>query len=69
MPGRNVTVATDAIAHVHVMPAYGLNVYAMLKYDTLVLTVDAVEHIQNKLLFNLNRSNASDLGRKFKLNQ
>lgn len=64
-----MAVATDAIGHVHVMPTYGLNVYSMLKYDTLVLTVDAVKSIQDKLLFHMHRADASDVGRKFKLNQ
>lgn len=51
------------------MPAYGLNVYAMLKYDTLVLTVDAVERIQDKLLYHMNRADAKEQSLKFKLNQ
>lgn len=32
------------------MPVYGLNVYSMLKHETLVLTVDAVNEIESKLL-------------------
>lgn len=42
---RNITVATDNMGHVNIMPAYGLNVYSMLKHETLVLTVDAAKHI------------------------
>lgn len=66
---RNITAATEGIAHVHIIPAYGLNVYSMLKFDTLILTVAAVDLIQQKLLHHLHRSDAHDLGRKFKVNQ
>jgi hypothetical protein len=35
------------------MPVYGLNVTSMLKHKTLVLTVDAVNTLEEKLLFAL----------------
>lgn len=66
---RNITAATDSIPQVHICPVYGLNVYSMLKYETLVLTVSAVERIQEKLLFHMHRTDAADMGRKFKINQ
>lgn len=66
---RNITAATDNIPQVHICPVYGLNVYSMLKYNTLVLTVPAVQKIQEKLLFHLHRTDATDLGKKFRLNQ
>lgn len=66
---RNTAIAIDGINHVHIQPVFGLNCYSMLKYDTLVLTLGAVEQIQSKLLHHLHRSDASHLGRKFKLNQ
>ncbi len=66
---RNITAATDAIQQVHICPVYGLNVYSMLKYHTLVLTVPAVQKIQEKLLFHLHRTDAAQMGQKFKLNQ
>jgi len=46
----NITAATDEIPHFNLMPAYGLNVWSMLKHQTLVLTVDAVRHLETKLL-------------------
>jgi len=52
---ENVTAATESIGHVNLMPCYGLNVHSMLKHKTLVLTVDAVKYIEDKLLFALNR--------------
>nr|XP_033336898.1 39S ribosomal protein L4, mitochondrial [Megalopta genalis] len=65
----NITAATDSIAHMTLMPAYGLNVYSMLKYDTLVLTERAARYIEDKILFQLNRSDSAKLLEKFKLNQ
>lgn len=64
---RNITAATDTIKHVNLMPAYGLNVYSMLKHDTLVLTKSAVDVIEEKLLYHLNKNNARD--EKFKIDQ
>lgn len=66
---ENITQAVDRIPHVNLMPAYGLNVYSMLKYDTLVLTTAAVDHIERKLLEILNVNNAREVESKFKLNQ
>lgn len=66
---RNITVATDQIKHVNLMPSYGLNVYSMLKHDTLVLTQAAVDHIESKLLLNLNKNDTRKVLEKFKLNQ
>jgi len=56
---RNITAATDQIYHMNIMPVFGLNVYSMLKYSTLVLTVDAVKHIQDKILYQLHRTDNS----------
>ncbi|XP_037025342.1 39S ribosomal protein L4, mitochondrial [Bradysia coprophila] len=66
---RNITAATDAIPQVHICPVYGLNVYSMLKYHTLVLTVPAIEKIQDKLLFHMHRTDGNHMNRKFNLNQ
>ena len=66
---QNISVATDNIKYINLMPAYGLNVYSMLKHDTIVLTKAAVERIQEKILFHLNRIDGNRLERKFKLNQ
>lgn len=51
----NITAATEPICHVNLMPCYGLNVHSMLKHKTLVLTLDAVNYLEEKLLFAANR--------------
>ncbi|CAG2058076.1 unnamed protein product [Timema podura] len=51
---RNISAASDQVKHVNLMPVYGLNVYSMLKHDTLVLTMAAVDQLEEKLLFHLN---------------
>lgn len=63
---RNITAATDDIGHMNIMPAYGLNVYSMIKHSTLVLTVDAAKHIEDKLLYQMNRTDLSVMN-KFKV--
>lgn len=66
---RNITIATDSIPHVNLMPAYGLNVYSMLKHCTLVLTLDAVEHIEKKILEAMRLNNDRNLTKKFRPKQ
>lgn len=66
---RNITIATDQIKHVNLMPVYGLNVYSMLKHNTLVLTRGAVDLIESKLLTHLHKMNTSSVLGKFKVNQ
>ncbi|XP_041982823.1 39S ribosomal protein L4, mitochondrial [Aricia agestis] len=65
---RNLTVATDSLPHINIMPVYGLNVYSMLKHDTLILTQAAAEKIEERILHHLH-SNTMQQQAKFKLNQ
>lgn len=62
---ENITLASDKLGHVNLMPVYGLNVYSMLKHSTLVLTVDAVNLIEEKLLYHLNRMDGREACKKF----
>ncbi|XP_046664094.1 39S ribosomal protein L4, mitochondrial [Homalodisca vitripennis] len=66
---RNIAVACDKIKHMNLMPAYGLNVFSMLKHETLVLTTAAVDHIEEKLLFALHRTDDKEKTKKFRINQ
>ncbi|XP_023936507.2 39S ribosomal protein L4, mitochondrial [Bicyclus anynana] len=65
---RNITVATDNLPYVNIMPVYGLNVYSMLKHDTLILTHAAAQKIEERLLNHLH-SNTAIQQAKFKLDQ
>ncbi|KAH8413289.1 hypothetical protein KR009_009755 [Drosophila setifemur] len=65
----NIGHASDELGYVNLMPSFGLNVYSMLKHDTLVLTVAAVKHLEQRLLFQLHRNDAASKGGKFKLDQ
>ncbi|CAL1685076.1 unnamed protein product [Lasius platythorax] len=65
----NITLATDQIKHINLMPVYGLNVYSMLKHNTLVLTEKAARLIEEKLLYQLHRTDYKELSRPFELNQ
>lgn len=53
---RNIAVATNDIGYYNIMPSYGLNVHSMLKHTKLVMSKQAVEHIQERILYQLNRS-------------
>lgn len=63
----NITSATEAYGHYNLMPVYGLNVYSMLKHQTLILTLAAVERIEERILFHLHRNDAMEVRQKFKL--
>lgn len=65
----NISQASDSLGYVNLMPSFGLNVYSMLKHDTLVLTVAAVKHLEQRLLYQLHRNDAASKGGKFKLDQ
>ncbi|XP_065335252.1 large ribosomal subunit protein uL4m [Cloeon dipterum] len=53
---ENITKATENTRHFNLMPAYGLNVFSMLKHDTLVLTLAALNRIEHQLLLNIHRN-------------
>ncbi|CAF4848925.1 unnamed protein product [Pieris macdunnoughi] len=65
---RNLTVASDSLPHVNIMPVYGLNVYSMLKHDTLILTQSAAEKIEGRIL-HLLHSDTKKQQAEFKLDQ
>lgn len=50
------------------MPVYGLNVYSMLKHETLVLTVAAAEKIQERILHHFHSITTSQQ-QKFELDK
>ncbi|GAB1605964.1 39S ribosomal protein L4, mitochondrial, partial [Argonauta hians] len=56
---RNISVALNKLKQFNLMPVYGLNVYSMLKHETLILTLAAVEKIEQKLLFQLHTTQTS----------
>ena len=66
---QNIALALDEIPYANIMPVYGLNVYSMLKHETIVLTEAAVNKLEEKLLFHMNRSDSRRIGQKFQLNQ
>ncbi|XP_057655229.1 39S ribosomal protein L4, mitochondrial [Diorhabda carinulata] len=66
---RNITIATDGVKHFNLMPSYGLNVYSMLKHDTLVLTRAAVDHIESKILEHLHKNDTRAVMDKYKIDQ
>ncbi|KAJ2949816.1 hypothetical protein O0L34_g11131 [Tuta absoluta] len=65
---RNIIAATDNLPHVNVIPVYGLNVYSMLKHDTLILTMSAAEKIEDRILTHLNSITTAQEA-EFKLSQ
>ncbi|XP_050405149.2 39S ribosomal protein L4, mitochondrial [Patella vulgata] len=63
---RNISLAVQDLPSFNLMPTYGLNVYSMLKHETLVLTLAAVEKLEEKLLYQLHRTERQA---KFRLHQ
>ncbi|KAM9491000.1 large ribosomal subunit protein uL4m [Salvelinus alpinus] len=48
---ENILQATESLKTVNVIPALGLNVHSMLKHEVLILTLEAVKFLENKLLW------------------
>ncbi len=46
---KNFGLAVNNIVGIDVLPQQGLNVYDIMKKDTLVLTKDAIEHLEARL--------------------
>jgi len=61
---RNLALATEQIPSFNIMPLFGLNVYSMLKHDTLVMSTSALYQLQQRLLFQLRRP--YDVGSQFR---
>ncbi|XP_072517334.1 large ribosomal subunit protein uL4m [Salminus brasiliensis] len=52
---QNIVQATETLQTVSLIPAIGLNVHSMLKYESLVLTLDTVKFLEKKLLWHDSR--------------
>uniref|UniRef100_A0A0B6YUG6 Large ribosomal subunit protein uL4m n=1 Tax=Arion vulgaris TaxID=1028688 RepID=A0A0B6YUG6_9EUPU len=53
---ENIATSLSDIRGFSLMPVYGLNVFSMLKHETLVMTLAAVEKIEKKLLDHMHSS-------------
>ncbi|XP_074836006.1 large ribosomal subunit protein uL4m [Carettochelys insculpta] len=51
----NILKAADSLKTITLVPALGLNVYSMLKHETLVLTLDTLAFLEEKLLWHDSR--------------
>lgn len=63
---KNLSLASESIKHINLMPVFGLNVHSMLKHETLVLTIAALERIEERLLYQWRRTDIRDVLFKFK---
>lgn len=52
---KNIAQACAAIPQFNVMPVAGVNVYSLLKHETLVLTLGALEKLESALLFQMHK--------------
>ena len=52
---KNIAGACEAIPQYNVMPVSALNVYSMLKHETVVLTLAALERLEEQLLFQMHK--------------
>ena len=58
---KNIALAAHTLGHVNLLPVYGLNVHSMIKHETLVLTVNALNELESKLLYAYNRTDIRNL--------
>ena len=62
---QNITLATDETPHHNLMPVYGLNPWTMLKHETLILTLAAVNRIEDKILLWRNTNDPMTVARPY----
>jgi len=62
---KNIALSCEQIKHHNLMPVYGLNVYSMLKHETLVLTLAAVNKLEDKLLHWMHTNDPLTPARKY----
>lgn len=55
---ENILSATFDSKMINLIPAIGMNVYSMLKHDTVLLTIGAVDFLEEKLLWQDSRYSA-----------
>ncbi|KAF7654947.1 hypothetical protein LDENG_00063010 [Lucifuga dentata] len=55
---ENILQATASLKTVNIIPAIGLNVHSMLKHEAVVLTLDTVKFLEEKLLWHDHRYTA-----------
>ncbi|NXQ17785.1 RM04 protein, partial [Peucedramus taeniatus] len=52
---ENISAAAEALQSITLIPALGLNVHSLLKHQTLLLTLDAVAFLEQRLLWHDSR--------------
>ncbi|NXX70307.1 RM04 protein, partial [Spizella passerina] len=52
---ENISAAAEGLKSITLIPALGLNVHSLLKHQTLVLTLDAVAFLEQRLLWHDSR--------------
>jgi large subunit ribosomal protein L4 len=60
----NITAACDKIKGATLMPTTGLNVFSMLKHNTLVITLKSLEKIEERLLHQMHNTQFRSLNPK-----
>ncbi|NXS29578.1 RM04 protein, partial [Pomatostomus ruficeps] len=55
---ENISAAAEGLKSITLIPALGLNVYSILKHQTLVLTLSAVTFLEQRLLWHDRRFSA-----------
>ncbi|XP_013857245.1 large ribosomal subunit protein uL4m [Austrofundulus limnaeus] len=48
---ENILLATENLQKVNIIPAIGLNVHTVLKHEAIILTLDAVKFLEERLLW------------------
>ncbi len=52
----NITASAAKIKGVTLMPTYGLNVYSMLKHNSLIMTTRSLDKLESKILENMHNN-------------
>lgn len=63
---ENIVAASRPLGHVNLMSVVGLNALSMCKYETMIVTLEALREIEDKLLFQLVRVDLDNTHSKYR---
>lgn len=62
---ENLIDATDKIPSFNIMPLYGLNCYSIMKHETLVISMRALDALERKILNFIHKTGVKNLKYKY----
>lgn len=63
---QNLVAATESLNHINMMSTVGLNTLSMCKHETMVITLEGLKDVEEKLLHQLVRVDLDETHNKYR---